>query len=81
MVEIKKDQALEHEMKNLAHRIHELDKKIEKQNSFKWNVLMSMVKGAGTAIGATIVAALLIAILNWTIQSANDVPILKNIFL
>jgi hypothetical protein len=79
MVQIKKEQELEHELKNLSHRIVELDKKIEKQISFKWNVLLSIGKGAGYAIGATIVAALLISFLNWTIQSTGDVPVLQQL--
>jgi hypothetical protein len=79
MVQIKKEQELEHELKNLSHRIHELDKKIQKQISFKWNVLLSIGKGAGYAIGATIVAALLISFLNWTIQSTGDVPVLQQL--
>lgn len=79
MVQIKKEQKLEEEIKTLSHRIFELDKKIERGISFKWNVLLSIAKGAGYAIGATIVAALLISFLNWTIQSTGDVPILQQL--
>jgi hypothetical protein len=42
-------------------------------------VLLSIGKGAGYAIGATIVAALLISFLNWTIQSTGDVPVLQQL--
>ena len=80
MVKIQKEQELEHELKQLSQRIHELDKKIEKQISFKCNILLSIAKGAGYAVGATIIAALLISFFNWTIQSTGDVPILKQIF-
>ncbi len=79
MVQIKKERELEAEIKNLSHRILELDKKIEKQISFKWNILLSIAKGAGYAVGATLFAALLISVLNWAIQSAVDIPILKQL--
>ncbi len=78
MVQIKKEQELEHELQQLSQRIHELDKKIEKQISFKWNVVISIGKGAGYAVGASIIAALLITFLNWTIRSAADIPVLDN---
>jgi hypothetical protein len=79
MVQIKKERELEAEIKNLSYRILELDKKIEKQISFKWNILLSIAKGAGYAVGATIIAALLVGILNWTVRSTSDIPMFKNI--
>lgn len=58
-----------------------LNKKIEQQLSFKRSIMMSVLNGAGYALGATIVAGIIITILTWTIQSVQDVPILNKIML
>lgn len=63
----------------LQENIANLNKKYKREHSFKFNFVMSIVRGVGTAIGATIIAGILIAILSKTIDSVNDVPILNKL--
>jgi hypothetical protein len=69
------------ELETLNARLQSIDKKLTLQLSVKRNILMSMLNGAGYAIGASIIARIIITILTWTIQSVHDVPILNKIML
>jgi len=63
---------LQNEIRLLAHQV-------KKQNSYVHKFLLGVVSGLGTAIGATIVASILILILSFFVRSIEDIPILKNI--
>lgn len=61
------------------HELRILNNNLRKQLSFKRNFLMSMLNGVGYAIGATLIAGVVIAILSASIRSIQDVPVLKNL--
>lgn len=63
----------------LVKRLRALNSNIKKQISFKRNFFLSIVSGIGYTIGATIVAGIVIAILSWTINSIEDVPVLNKL--
>jgi hypothetical protein len=67
------------ETEKLNKNIKDLTAKIERSNSFWFVLLRGLAMGAGTAIGASIIAALLIGILSKTIKTVGDVPILNKI--
>ncbi len=52
---------------------------LEKLTSFKRNFLLSIVKGVGTAIGATLIAGIVLSIFFSVIDTVDDVPIIKDI--
>jgi hypothetical protein len=56
-----------------------LNKSISRSNSFGRNILLSLLKGVGTALGAGIVAAVVIAILARSIKTLADVPIIGSL--
>lgn len=60
--------------------IEKLNANIEKQISFKRNFLLSLVKGVGYAIGAAVVAGVLIAVLNLFIHGIQDIPVIGKVF-
>ncbi|MGD9129213.1 MAG: DUF5665 domain-containing protein [Candidatus Woesebacteria bacterium] len=63
---------------NEVHRsIERLDKNIKRQNSFKRNFLLSIVRGVGYFIGATIVAGLAIAIMFKFLMSLDRLPFIN----
>ncbi len=47
----------------LEKQIADLSKQIKKQNQFKHRLLLGLAAGAGTALGATVVAALVLILL------------------
>lgn len=61
--------------------LEQVNQKLEKLVSFKRNLFMSIINGAGYAIGASIVAAMIITVLTWTVKSIQDVPVLNKIKL
>ncbi len=69
----------EEQTKQLIKNLESLNEELEKSNSVLHNLGLSIVKGVGTLIGATIVATLLLGILSQIIQSANDIPILNKV--
>lgn len=64
----------------LDTQLTKLNHNLSKQLSFKRNLLMSIVSGVGYALGASLIAGLVIAILSWSIDSIQDVPVLNKIF-
>lgn len=62
----------------LSQNIRGLNENLAKEVSFKYNLLLSIIKGAGYVIGATVIASLIIAIL---VKTFERIPILKNINL
>lgn len=69
----------ENQTKKLIKNLEELNEKLDKRNSVLYNFGLSIVKGVGSLIGATIVATILLGLLSQVASSANDIPILKNI--
>lgn len=67
-------------LEKLDKDIIKLDKNIQNSNSIWRNFLRGLVSGTGTAIGATIVAAILITILVQFVKTAEGVPVLKSFF-
>ena len=61
-------------------QLAKLNEKLAKQLSFKRNFLLSIVSGVGYAIGAGLIAAVVIGILSRTIHSIQDVPVLDKLF-
>lgn len=59
----------------LNKNIQLLAKQVRKSNSLTYNVLLSFARGAASAIGATVIAAIVIAMLSRTIHSLTDIPI------
>ncbi len=62
--------------RKLSKSIQKLSKSLDRSTSFRYVFLRGIVNGLATAIGATIVAGLVIGVLSRTIDSIDDVPIL-----
>lgn len=65
--------------KNPEERLPLLVRELEKQNSIARNFLIGIVRGFGTAIGATVVFGLVLAGFFQAIKSIDYVPILNTI--
>ena len=59
--------------------LQDIDEKLYKLTSIRWNIGMSLLRGVATAIGATVVAAIVLAWLNWFLETANEVPVLDTL--
>lgn len=64
---------------NLEQKIEELTRQIKLQTSFKRNFLMAVLRGFATALGATVVFALALALVFQLVRSIDYVPILNNV--
>jgi len=65
--------------KILTKEIEKITDRVEKSNSFSRTIMKGLIYGAATAIGATIIAAIVITILSKTINTVTDIPIVGNI--
>ncbi len=63
-------------MNELEQQVTKLNANIEKQLSFRHNFINAIVYGVGYAMGASIVAGIIIALLTWTINSVHDIPVI-----
>ena len=70
---------MDKEIEELNQNIKKLIVVVKRANSFHYVFLRSVLWGLGSAVGATAVAVIVIAILSNIIQSVNDVPILSNV--
>ena len=70
---------MDKEIEELNQNIKKLIVVVKRANSFQYVFLRSVLWGLGSAVGATAVAVIVIAILSNIIQSVNDVPILSNV--
>ena len=61
--------------KILTKEIEKLTDRVEKSNSFSRTIMKGLIYGAATAIGATIIAAIIITILSKTINTVTDIPV------
>lgn len=66
-------------MEDLQKELQELTIALQKLNSFWRSMLKAFLNGIAGAIGATIVAGVIIAILSQTVQTVNDLPIIGKI--
>ncbi|GIK84112.1 MAG: hypothetical protein BroJett025_07340 [Patescibacteria group bacterium] len=64
---------------NLENKIEQLTKQIQIQNSTRRNFYIAVVRGFGSALGATAVFGLVLAILFQIVRSIDYVPVLNNI--
>jgi hypothetical protein len=67
------------EIDRLNNNIEELNDKIDQILSFKRRFLLSLVNGVGNIIGATIIAALLLAALSRLLQELGGLPFVQEI--
>lgn len=65
-------------IKELNQNIIILNQRIKRQNSLWRNLMLSIFRGVGYFIGATIIASIAIYFISQTIKSISDVPILKD---
>jgi hypothetical protein len=70
---------MEEDMKKLNENIEKLSGKVSKLSSFRVTFLRGILFGLGSAIGAGLIAAILVGAFNWFIHSFDGVPVLKNI--
>ena len=70
---------LKQSITNLEKSISKLEKRVAKQTSFKRNFTMSLVRGFGGAIGATVIFGLALALIIQIVRSIDYVPIINNI--
>ena len=61
--------------KILTKEIEKITDRVEKSNSFSRTIMKGLIYGAATAIGATIIAAIVITILSKTINTVTDIPV------
>jgi len=64
---------------NLEKSISSLEENIKKQTSLSRNFTISLVRGLGGAIGATVIFSIVFAFSIKVIQSIDYVPLLNNI--
>ena len=64
---------------SLEKSISNLEKRVQKQTSFRRNFAMSLVRGFGGAIGATVIFGLALALVIQIVRSINYVPLINNI--
>ncbi len=63
----------------LEEKIQQLTKQVKLQNSYKRNFTVGVVRGFGSALGATVVFGLVLAFVFQIIRSIDYVPVLNNI--
>lgn len=66
-------------MKVEDKKLEEINNKLGRLSSFGYVFVLSIVKGVGTAIGATIVTALIIWFLSFILQELDIFPFLENL--
>ncbi len=69
---------MENENEILAESLEKLSANVNRASSFKRSFLQGIFFGLGSAIGAGIIAAILIGTLNWFFHSASRVPAFRN---
>ena len=63
----------------LEKAITRLNKNVQRQTSLTHNFALGLVRGLGTAVGATVVFGLVVAFVMQVIKSIDYVPIVNNI--
>ncbi len=70
---------MEKNIEELNQNIENLTLALKRSNSFYDVFARGVLWGLGSAVGATVIAVIVISILSNIIQTVNDVPILNNI--
>ena len=65
----------------LKSELEKLTKELKLQNSAKRRFFLGIVSGVGSALGATIVASLVIILLSQVIKTVDDLPILNSFMM
>lgn len=65
--------------KELNENLIRLNENLERQLSFKFIILKGAVYGLGTAVGATIIAGVVLSLLASTFDRADDIPLLPEV--
>lgn len=64
---------------DLNSNISKLTAVINKQISFKRSFFLALVQGVGTAIGATLVAGIVVALIYQFILSVDNIPLIQKL--
>lgn len=64
------------EVKELNKHLNRLASIANRNVSFKYALGLSILRGAGYAIGATLVAGIAVALISQAIRSANEIPLI-----
>lgn len=59
--------------------LKQIDKKLFRLTSLRWNIIMGLLRGVSTVLGATLVAAVVFTILARMISSVNNLPVLNQL--
>lgn len=73
------ESSLQQSIDRLEATVARLDKQIQAQNSFIRNFGLSLARGLASAVGATIIFGLVIALTIQFLRSIDYVPIINNI--
>jgi predicted phosphoribosyltransferase len=69
----------ENDLDRIKEVLEQLEKSYKKNSSLKHKLLTGIITGMGTAIGATIIAGIAIGVLTTTIDTIEDIPIIRDI--
>ena len=78
--ELTEHERLVAEVELLSEQIRKLNARLYKQTTPKYVFFHALLAGIGSAVGATIIAGIVIGLLAQTIHTIEDVPIVGNIF-
>ncbi|PIR58892.1 MAG: hypothetical protein COU69_03135 [Candidatus Pacebacteria bacterium CG10_big_fil_rev_8_21_14_0_10_56_10] len=67
----------EQTVRELNRQLVKLDRRLRRRVSVRFNLAMAVAQGAAAAIGATIVAGILVAWLARSVRTIEDVPVLN----
>jgi uncharacterized protein (DUF697 family) len=70
---------MESDLEKINQNLEKVVRGLKQQNSMVLTFARGIVVGLGTAIGASIVAGLLISLLNITVDTLDDIPFLDSI--
>ncbi|MCB9813090.1 MAG: hypothetical protein H6772_01655 [Pseudomonadales bacterium] len=72
------DLDLKQSIQRLEKSILLLEMEMRKQSSIKRNFALSLLKGFGTLLGATVISAIILAVTLQVVRSIDYVPIVNN---
>lgn len=70
---------MDKDLKDIKKELIETNKRLNRITSIKYNFFLSIIKGVGSILGATIVFAILIGILSRIIRGLGGIPMLERI--
>lgn len=75
----KKKKKVEKPKKDLEQALMELSKRVKRSNSLWWVLIRGLLTGVATALGATIVAGLLVWLLYQVVSTLEFIPIVNDL--